>query len=69
MTHGDDLAAPILPETEAVGGLTKLEYFAAAALQGLIPRFKSNWEWSDIDYFADKSVELAKALINSLNKG
>lgn len=48
-------------------GLTKLEYFAAMAMQGVISRI-------DIDIYANKeeiafdSVKLAKALIEELNK-
>jgi len=46
--------------SEGWTGLTKREYFAAMALQGLS-------DYSDIEYSADKAVKLADALITALN--
>lgn len=47
-------------------GLTKLEYFAAAALQGLAAN--PNINWVSEDKIAKASLVCAKILINELNE-
>lgn len=51
------------PDMVQYDGLTKREYFAALAMQGLI----SINNWSD-DRIAQKSVEMSDKLIEALNK-
>ena len=70
MTNGNDLAHPtniIDPERqfepEYHTGLTKREYFAAMALQGLL----SEQYWASAECAAKYSVDMADALINALN--
>ena len=57
---------PAFPTTQDVGdvGLSKREYFAAAALQGVI----STDNYGSIKQAACFAVEFADALINELNK-
>lgn len=47
-------------------GLTKREYFAALAMQGVTAEGPASTAW--IDEIAAKSVEMADALIEALNK-
>lgn len=59
MTNGNDRAYP----THIEGGLTKREYFAAMAMQGLISSFTVKaslgmWQ-EDIDVVAQASVKYA----------
>jgi hypothetical protein len=57
-------------------GLTKREYFASIAMQGVLAsatwepdgRFTVNGANSDIQYIAQESVKMADALIEELNK-
>lgn len=53
-------------------GLTKREYFAAMAMQGLLASFTEKaaiGAWgSELDLVAKTSTELSDALINALNK-
>ena len=62
MTNGD---APAFPQSKDVGwhGLTKREYFAAVALQGLLAKGDAGLE-SD----AEKAVQWANWLIQELNR-
>lgn len=53
-----------IPMLEPQWGLTKREYFASLALQGLVTQF----EYSNVDDIADTAVQYADALIASLNK-
>ena len=46
-------------------GLTKREYFAAMALQGLL---STDNDHSPHNWYGEKSVELADALIKALNE-
>ena len=46
------------------GGLTKREYFAAMAMQGLVVRRDED---RPADYYSDLAVKLADALIAGLN--
>lgn len=47
-------------------GLTKREYFAALAMQGLVAAPEtSGWSWEEL---ADRSVRSADALITELSK-
>jgi len=70
MTKGNDLAHPtniIDPERqfepEYHTGLTKREYFAAMALQGML----AEQYWTSPENLARCSTEVADALINALN--
>ena len=74
MTKGNDLAHPtniIDPERQFAPeyhtGLTKREYFAAMAMQGIVSNHAmidtANWEW-----LSGQSVIAADALINALNE-
>ena len=70
MTKGNDLAHPtniIDPERqfepEYHTGLTKREYFAAMALQGMLAE---QW-WTSPENLARCSTEAADALIKALN--
>lgn len=49
------------------GGLTKREYFAAMAMQGLIANCYYNTGITD-EAHVEKAVSLADALLNQLNK-
>jgi hypothetical protein len=49
------------------GGLTKREYFAAKAMQGIIASFNSPIQKEDPDYIASLSVKVSDALIEALN--
>lgn len=59
-THGN---MPAFGSSEAYG-LTKREYFAAAALSGLLSDSSRN---GNQNYYSDLAVNLADALILSLN--
>ena len=70
MTKGKDLAHPtniIDPEgqfaPEYHTGLTKREYFAAMAMQGML----AEQYWTSPENLARCSTEAADALINALN--
>ena len=70
MTNANDLAHPtniIDPERqfepEYHTGLTKREYFAAMALQGML----AEQYWTSPENLARCSTEAADALINALN--
>ena len=58
---------PAFPTTQDVGdtGLTKREYFAAAAMQGMLGNMNRS---TDPKYAAISAVQYADALINELNK-
>lgn len=50
-------------------GLTKLEYFAGLAMQGILSSptsWKNNSEDSNEDFAAKRSIKFAKALIKQL---
>ena len=81
MTNGNDLAHPtniIDPEQQFAPeyhtGLTKREYFAAMALQGLLTRVpnRPNNETDlgviELKRISEESVIMADALINALNE-
>lgn len=69
-TNSDDPAFPLPPEgDDAIAGLTKHEYFAAMALQGLLASTPSE----DITpgtckIFAKDAVYFADLLIEALNQ-
>lgn len=68
MTHADDLAFPH-NDSDAPAyrcGLTKLEYFAAMAMQGLLTKGLKAQETYD-DIIVD-AYNCAQMLINELNK-
>ena len=65
----ENAKAPAFPlpadfEGENVNGLTKREYFAAMAMQGLA----HNASVYDVGYLVKKSVEVADALLSALAK-
>lgn len=66
MTNPDDCAFPADYRTQSDGGLTKREYIAARALQGLIsdrpPGVVTGKE------YAEGAVEFADLLIEALNR-
>ena len=67
MTNGNDLMHSFNHNTDTEGnfkGLTKREYFAAMAMQGLC----SSEVKDKVEVFAQASVRLADALINALNE-
>jgi hypothetical protein len=49
-------------------GLTKREYLAAAALQGLLPRVTHEFGRPAENIYAERAVRYADALIEALNK-
>jgi len=71
--NGDDPINPIFNErtgyTEPTG-LTKREYFAAMAMQGLLCNYQihENYVNNKYPYVADKAVAMADHLIQELNK-
>ena len=68
MTNGNDLTTPIQLGGKTYDGLTKREYFAAAALQGFSTNCKSIMFECDASKVADSAVEYADELIKALNK-
>lgn len=77
MTYSDEQAFPGLDTEEAANkycpGLTKREYFAANALQGLLANDRKYHEvfesLSDLDeYLATRAVELADQLLQRLDQ-
>jgi len=72
MTNGSEPITPISPSGCINQGLTKREYFAAMAMQGLLSLYDDkngifpNQE--NANYMAYLSVTSADALIESLNK-
>lgn len=76
MTNPNDLAYPIVHqsperefETQFHNGLTKREYFAAMAMQGILSN-SPDWEDSDrcLKWVSESSAKYADALIEALNK-
>jgi hypothetical protein len=65
-----DASGVLNTEYRDVPGLTKREYFAALAMQGWLAMCGggNNEELPSPQFVADRSVELADALIESLNK-
>jgi len=67
MTKPNDPAFPVSPaDYSAKHGLTKREYFAAMAMQGICAN-SSLAERSSYNSFAEWSVQQADALIEALN--
>lgn len=63
-TRSDDLAFPF-DSVDAYGmGLSKREYFAAMAMQGLL----SHSDWTQHQFAAQNAVIFADKLIEELNK-
>lgn len=76
-TIGTHPIHPFDPSHDAYRGLSKREYFAALAMQGLIAqannnsfndRYTVNDGWIHPDTIATCAVEIADALIEQLNK-
>lgn len=70
MTNPNDSAYPVRlnpqdPHSD-MGGLTKREYFAAMAMQGMMVADMKSDEWSEIR--ARRSIRMADSLIAELNK-
>lgn len=57
--------APVYPTINGDEGISMREYFAAAALNGILANTHCSTEPK---YFAKKAVEAADALINELNQ-
>lgn len=76
MTNGNDCAYPADSNTQTDGGLTKREYFAAMAMQGILAsatyepdgRFTVNGSNLDIHLISRDSADCADALISALNQ-
>lgn len=70
-TKGDDnaFACQYSSQLHAEQGLTKREYFAAAALNGTLASTSDAADWPDPDFVAEQSLKYADALIEQLNKG
>jgi hypothetical protein len=64
MTNANDCAYPADSQTQTEGGLTKREYFAALAMQGVC----STNQAVTAREVAEWSVKMADALITELNK-
>lgn len=75
-TYGDSHIAPSYTKTtlcdSPFGGLTKREYFAALALQGLMVNESidgtANWTAGRNEKLAVRAVEQADSLIHALNR-
>lgn len=67
MTKANDLAFPVYVQNHLHVGLSKREYFAAMAMQGIISNHgmidSTNWDW-----LSEQSVNAADALMNALNE-
>lgn len=61
-------ARPRSLDTKEQTGLTKLEYFSAIALQGMIGKKYGHVDGYDAQECAELAVIYAKALIEELNK-
>lgn len=73
MTNGNDFASPshqdeYLGTPFMTGGLTKREYFAAMALQGIIAAQRICETGIDHEANAEASAKAADSLINALNE-
>ena len=67
MTNGNESVMPLNEFAYSMqysSGLTKREYFAAMAMQGLL----SEEFWASAECAAKYSVDMADALINALNE-
>jgi hypothetical protein len=62
-TNGNHFA---FPNNDLPDGLTKREYFAAMAMQGLLANYSNRG--MNIDIIVKQSVNAADALINALNE-
>jgi len=64
-TDPDDTASP----SHNLGpGLTKREFFAAQALQGILAQETESWSFSTEEALCEKAVIYADSLIAALNK-
>ncbi len=70
MTKPQDSAFPLdMPDIGiSLDGLTKREYFAAMAMQGLMANSQTAKDGSDGNDISSASVLMADALISELNK-
>ena len=71
MTNADDLITPLINTDTEVGhysGLTKREYFAAMAMQGLCAGQSENYQFTDNNRLVQEAVNISNALITELNK-
>lgn len=68
MTKATDTAFPLVDDKNGwyEGGLTKREYFAATAMQGVLAN--AYHKVIKYDYLAEQAVAAADALINQLSK-
>lgn len=65
-TFGNPHDGTTAAASETRGGLTKREYFAGLAMQGLVANDNRFGQYAD---FANESIAYADALIEALNKG
>lgn len=65
-TNGNQRAFPVAigPEDASIDGMSKLEYFSAMAMQGILSRHND----PGAAHVAETAVFMAKALIVELNK-
>lgn len=69
MTRINDTTYPANPETHSQAGLTKLEYFTAMAMQGIVATM-ANCYHAEQNHavIAEAAVKIARATINKLNQ-
>lgn len=60
--------AQAFPDNDGICGLTKREYFAALAMQGILARGPFQGQDPADEFVAKWSVDSADALIDALNK-
>lgn len=66
---GEQYAGAMISDDFVQHGLTKREYFAGLAMQGLSSSFNKEGEWTvDPKSSADLAVEIADALLEKLAK-
>jgi len=67
MENSKEPAFACASDHKAQTGLTKLEYFTAMAMQGIMCRGRGTGRFST-EYIAEKSVKIAKETLNQLEK-
>jgi hypothetical protein len=67
-SHDWDGGGESYSNTYSTGGLTKREYFAAMAIQGILPTLKHAVSRVEMENIASDAVDVADYLIEALNK-
>ena len=67
MENGNEPAFASMNEQEVFFGLTKREYFAAMAMQGLLVNYANNEQYGNYPMVSEIAVQQADALIEALN--